>query len=84
MSLHTSCPSGQACEWNRWKHGDGSSPGRGQFHKAAPTVAEPAQLLLCADMVGNVQGFENELKDEHGESKDDEEEEEACESETDN
>eukprot|EP00966_Prymnesium_polylepis_P228507 5288570-Prymnesium_polylepis.1 len=28
MSLHTSCPSGHACERNRWKHGDGRRPGR--------------------------------------------------------
>eukprot|EP00966_Prymnesium_polylepis_P025696 592434-Prymnesium_polylepis.1 len=54
IRLHTSCPSGQAWERKRWKHGDGSTPGRcansssnspvAKLHKAPPTVAEPAQL----------------------------------------
>eukprot|EP00966_Prymnesium_polylepis_P085941 1988865-Prymnesium_polylepis.1 len=54
---------------------------RRKFHKATPTIAESAQLLLRADVIGDVQGFEQQLGDEHRQCKEDEEQKDACESE---
>ena len=49
-----------------------------QLHKAAPAVAEPAQLALRADVVGDGNGFEDKLEEEHRKAEEYEEEEEAC------
>jgi hypothetical protein len=49
-----------------------------QLHKAAPTIAEPAQSILHADVVDNGDCFKEQLKDEHSNPETDEEQEKAC------
>eukprot|EP00966_Prymnesium_polylepis_P196011 4542684-Prymnesium_polylepis.2 len=60
------------------------APGRRwQFHKTATAgVAQRAQFLLHADVVGDGDSFEEQLEDEHGKCKEDEEEEQAFKSDT--
>eukprot|EP00966_Prymnesium_polylepis_P083138 1925579-Prymnesium_polylepis.1 len=50
---------------------------RRQLHEAPATMTEPAQFVLHADVVGDVECFEEQLGDKHGNSEQDEEEEEA-------
>eukprot|EP00966_Prymnesium_polylepis_P137762 3183828-Prymnesium_polylepis.2 len=49
----------------------------GQLHKPPPPIAQAAQLVLHADVVGDGSGFKDELEDKHGESKEEKEQEEA-------
>eukprot|EP00966_Prymnesium_polylepis_P151115 3491139-Prymnesium_polylepis.2 len=44
-----------------------------QLHKAPLTVTEPAQLVLRARVVGDVQAFEDQLAGEHAQRREDEE-----------
>ena len=46
---------------------------RWQLHKAPSAMAEPAQLVLDADLVGHGAGFKDQLEDERGNSEENEE-----------